>query len=140
MSVYFFVGGLILCVLEIVVPGFVLLPIGFGFILGGLAGYLFEISVLGQWLAVAGCLIVSWLLFKRIARTTKRKQIPSNMGALIGREGTIVEPFDAEKGVAYVRVYGDDWRIVWNEALSVQPGDRVRISSHDGNLVQVYKI
>lgn len=137
MSVYFFIGGLILCILEVVVPGFVLLPIGVGFVMGGLTSYFFELPILWQWIVVSAYLSISWVAFRKLAQKTKRQQIPSNMDALIGREGVIVEPFDAKARLAYVRVYGDEWRVIWSENIELNVGDRVRILSHQGSSVHI---
>lgn len=60
----------------------------------------------------------------------------SNADALIGREGTVIEPVTPGHP-GYVKVDGDEWRAVPKGGASFVLGDRVRIVARDSIIVTV---
>lgn len=60
----------------------------------------------------------------------------SNADALIGREGTVIEPITPQHD-GYVKVDGDEWRAVSADGSAIAKGVSVRIISRDSIIVTV---
>ncbi len=63
----------------------------------------------------------------------------SNADALIGREGLVIEPINAEKP-GYVKVDGDEWRAVTKDGAAIPKGATVRIVDRDSIIVTVVPV
>lgn len=60
----------------------------------------------------------------------------SNIDALIGRVGTVIEPIEPG-GSGYVKVDGDEWKAVTNETELISKGQKVEIIGRKSIIVTV---
>lgn len=63
----------------------------------------------------------------------------SNIDALIGRVGTVIEPIEPG-GSGYVKVDGDEWKAVTNETELISKGQKVEIISRESIIVTVKSV
>ncbi|ERK38751.1 nodulation efficiency protein NfeD [Segatella baroniae F0067] len=94
-----------------------------------------------QVLAWALCSVLSiWLIRPRLLGRlhANSHERPSNADALIGREGTVVEPVEAG-GFGYVQVDGDVWKAV-TAGPTIGKGEKVRIVSRDSIVMTVVRV
>ena len=68
-----------------------------------------------------------------------QKERRSNVSALVGRQGKVIEAISAEKP-GYVRVDGDEWRAVTADGTAIERGVIVRITAIDSIIVTVEPI
>ena len=130
--------GLALCLLEIFVPSFFLLPVGLGFLLASIFVEWTD-SLSSQLLILAACeLVVVGLFFKFIRPRFKKDHFKSNADSMIGKEVVVSETIEGQTG--YVKLFGDEWRAVSKTSESIAVGARVKILKIDGNKVIVEKI
>jgi membrane protein implicated in regulation of membrane protease activity len=126
--------GLALALLELVIPGFFILPIGVAFLLT--AFFSFWIT---QWFILLPLLLFSsvisfWLLRSWFKKT--RSSTPTNVEAMIGQECEVIEPIKPHS-IGYVKLYGDRWAARSEHPQEIAPGTRVIIYKTDGNKVWV---
>lgn len=133
------VVGAILALSEAIIPGFVVLPLGIGFILtAGVAAVTNNLFVV---VPAAGVFqLVSFFLtrkyMKHLLDTPKKKTTAEGM---IGQEATITEDIPPG-GHGYVKLYGDLWMArSYNETV-LPAGSKVTIKKIDGNKVWVQPI
>ncbi len=84
--------------------------------------------------SVASVYLLRPKLLKRLHATGHDR--PSNADALIGREGTLVEPI-AANGSGYVKIDGDDWKAVTADGTAIAKGTKVRVVRMDCIIVTV---
>lgn len=112
------------------------------FAVGGLVAIVTALIGLPLWLQVmiwAVCSILSIklirpLLLKRIHK--KENERISNIDAIIGRVGTVIEPIEPN-GSGYVKVDGDEWKAIACIADTIAKGEKVKIVSRDSIIVTV---
>ncbi|MDA0912870.1 MAG: NfeD family protein [Bacteroidetes bacterium] len=103
--------GMLLLVLEVVVPGFVLACLGIGCFGGAVAGF-FELGIALE-LTIAGVIgLLSFLFLRPVALRIgfKGSERVSGVEALIGKECIVTETFDTSTGLGRCKIDGDDWR------------------------------
>lgn len=66
----------------------------------------------------------------------KRK---SNVDALIGRIGIVIEKIEAE-GNGYIKVDGDEWKAVSSNGMSISQGTKVKILSMNSIIATVQEL
>ena len=137
MSVYFFIVGVLLTILEMVVPGFILLPIGVGFIVSGIAGYLIGMPTPYELGLLAVCLAASWIFFSKFVNSKSRTRTPTNFEGLIGKVGVVQEGIRPESS-GYVKIFGDSWQATSASPLnSIEVGTQVKIVATVDNKIIV---
>jgi inner membrane protein len=130
------IGGVLLLIAEIIAPGFFLVFIGAAAIAAGLFTVLFDLGLAAQigLFAIYSALFV--LVFKRWYGQPEGPAadplLNDRAARLIGRSVTVVETVDEQGG--RVRVGDSEWSARGGPA---SPGDRVRISSVEGNCLIV---
>jgi membrane protein implicated in regulation of membrane protease activity len=127
----FLLIGVVLCVAEIFVPGFVALPVGVGFLAAGIAAY-FTDSLPLQ-LGVLAILQVMTLVFAKSFFKDGRL-VRSNADGMAGQQCEVIEDIRPNKP-GYVKLYGDRWQAV--ATLPISAGTQVLIIGLDGNKVRV---
>lgn len=134
-------AGVLFLIIEVGLGSFFLLCLAIG------AFFSLFVSLLGVpfWLQIllfAACSVLSIFFVRPFAlrylhrHTDERK---SNVDALIGRTGTVIEPIAAH-GSGYVKVDGDEWRAVSSDGTPVENGATVRILHMDSLVATVQKI
>lgn len=132
------VGGIVLLVVEMFTPGFVAAAVAVGCLAAVLpafvgAGLSWQLAALG-----AGTLVA----FVG-ARPFLRKHLApvdgyvSNVDALVGRDGTVVEAGQGPATAGRVLVSGEDWRAVSATGETLVAGQQVTVVGVDGNKLVV---
>ena len=137
-------GGLILSLLELVIPSFTILWFGLGGILVGLIlVFLPNISLSVQlvlWLLFS-CSFV-WVWFKYVKPKGDRTRSGLSKEAVVGQIGMAIEaggPYQNGKVRFQVSLLGDDtWTYVSDQGI--ERGDRVRVIDVEGQMLRVEKV
>ena len=129
------IAGVVLLIAEVVAPGFFLVFIGAAALATGLFTVLFDLGLAPQ----IGLFVVYSAVFVMIFKRWYGEpdgpaagSINEPTARLIGRSVTVVEAVDEHGG--RVRVGDSEWSARGGPAA---PGDRVRVSSVDGNCLIV---
>ena len=115
------------------------------FAIGAVGAIVFSLMDAPLWLQVLVFSLVSAisvfcirpLLLKYLHPVQKERR--SNVSALVGRQGKVIETISAEKP-GYVRVDGDEWRAVTADGTAIERGVIVRITAIDSIIVTVEPI
>src|SRR4051812_48233778 len=131
--------GVALVIGELLVNGFVLLPIGIAFLITAA----FSV-VITNWAVLLAFLALSevavFLMFRKYLRKFRgRTNVYTNAEGMVGQECIVVEPISAGEG-GYVKLYGDLWSARSYSHEKMKKGDRVVITKTDGNKVIVEPI
>ena len=128
--------GVILGVAEILAGGFVLLPLGLGFLLNAILSFFIE-SLSFQLLSLAVCCLVSLYGVRRFFAGRPNSDRHSGVEAMIGRVVVVEEAVDGSKGSGYVKLFGDRWKALSQDETVYPVGSQVKIAGLDGNKVIV---
>lgn len=125
--------GVLLAALEIIAPGFILLPIGLAFLItAGAAVFL------NSWLTILMALAASlgfliWLFQFKLKLGVPDSVVDTNASALVGKEATVTEAVGAKMGE--VKIYGDRFRAYSVSKREYAVDETVRVIKVDGNKV-----
>ena len=130
------IGGVLLLIAEVIAPGFFLVFIGAAAIATGLFTILFDLGLTAQLGLFAIYSAVFVLVFKRWYGQPDGPAadplLNDRAARIIGRSVEVVEAVDDHRG--RVRVGDSEWSARGGPA---SPGDRVRVTSVDGNCLIV---
>ncbi|MBT4762367.1 MAG: NfeD family protein [Bdellovibrionaceae bacterium] len=130
--------GLIFTVLEIFIPGFIMLPIGLALFLTAVMS-LFVSGSIGQLGLLAVNLIIIFFVIKKVLKLKViNNHSKSNVDDMAGKRAEVTETI-VENGSGYVKLYGDRWQASMSSG-SAEVGDKVEIIKVDGNKVLVKKL
>ena len=133
------VASLILFILEIFTPGFILGVLALACIPCALVAALnFSAAVqlvLFAVLAILLALFVRPVVLKYLHR--RGPEVRTNVDALSGRAGIVVEALDPMTGKGRVKVGGEDWKAASADGLPIEAGGRVRVLRVEGCTVSV---
>jgi membrane protein implicated in regulation of membrane protease activity len=136
LTVVFLVAAVALSALEIVMPGFVLLPFGLGAAVAALAGALgADVAV-----QVIVFLLASFAFFLGLRPLARRLNAvgPGGVGAdrLVGATGTVLDAI-APHDVGLVRIDREEWRAEADADAELTPGTRIEVVEVRGTRVVV---
>lgn len=140
---YWLVGGVLLILLELVIPSFFVLWFGLGAVLVALlmllAGDLSLTTQLLIWAAASVAMVILW--FKVFRPDQHKTLVGTADGAVIGEVGLLVgavEPFQRGKVRFQRPILGaEEWACMADAAIAA--GERVKVVSVEGNYVKVTK-
>ena len=136
LTVVFLVAAVVLSALEIVAPGFVLLPFGLGAAVAALAGALGA----GVAVQIVVFLLASFAFFLGLRPLSRRLNAvgPSGIGAerLLGATGTVLEAIEPND-VGLVRIDREEWRAEADVAAELVAGTPVEVVEVRGTRVVV---
>ena len=136
LTVVFLVAAVLLSALEIVAPGFVLLPFGLGAAVAALSGAL-GASVPVQLIVF---ILASFAFFLGLRPLSRRLNAvgPGGVGAdrLIGATGTVLEAIEPGD-VGLVRIDREVWRAEASTGAELVPGTRIEVVQVRGTRVVV---
>jgi membrane protein implicated in regulation of membrane protease activity len=131
-----FVLGLVLLALELVVPGGWFLWLGAGGILTGVLAFIpgvtwpWQVTIFG---VLALLVVVGWTMISRNREPkSDRPLLNRRADVYIGHEGVIDEPIN--NGVGRIKLGDTVWRVAGPDLAA---GSRVRVVSADGNVLKV---
>lgn len=140
---YWAVGGLLLIMLELVIPSFFVIWFGLGALLvGGVLLVAGELSLTVQLLIWALASLAMMVVWFRVFRPSRhRTLIGTAAGEVIGEVGLLVgqvEPFQRGKVRFQRPILGaEEWACVADQTISA--GERVRLVSVEGSYLKVVK-
>ena len=131
------IGGVVLLIAELIVPGFFLIFIGAAAIATGIATLLIGLPLALQMAVFAVLAFLSVRIGGRRAYATRYDYsadplLNDRAGRLLGKVVVVVQPVDAHGG--RVRVGDSEWSARGGPAAA---GERVRIVDIDGNCLKV---
>lgn len=130
-----------LLILELSAPGlFFFVAFAFGAVCAAIAAFL-DFSVLIQlWVALLGGM-ASFFVIKIYFASHKIKNIDNktNVDALIGQQGVVVEPIDIHLS-GLIKIKGELWGAVLKDGSILQKGTLVRVVDIQGNKLVVRSI
>lgn len=142
---HWLVLGILLVILEIVVPGFIALWFGLGAVVAGVLLWLVpQLPTAGQllvWVLASGSFALCWFKYLKPRMVDKTLAELSRQDA-IGESGRVIK-LPVEHGLGVVRfasplLGADEWEFTCDQTLS--PGDRVFVKEFSGNTLVVVKL
>ena len=142
---HWLVLGILLVILEIVVPSFAILWFGLGAVVVGILLWLIPpLSVVAQllvWIVASGGFALLWFKYFK-PRMIDKTMAGLSREAAIGESGQVIK-LPVEQGRGMVRfttplLGADEWEFICDQALSL--GDRVFVKGFSGNTLVVVKL
>lgn len=135
---YWVIAGFVTLVAEIFTPGFFMACLGIGAFLGGAVAFLHG----GLMLQVVTFLVGSGLSLALVRPLLERSLAPkeelaTNVEALIGKSGRVVESIDPHHAAGRVLVEGEDWWATSLDQSDIPAEERVRVVRVDGSRLVV---
>ncbi|MCB0417951.1 MAG: NfeD family protein [Bdellovibrionaceae bacterium] len=134
---YYFTAAFALAVLEIFIPGFVLLPLGLAVALTGVSALFTSMLEIHLVVLVLSTIAVFWLSKKYVHTGKREKGTATNVDDLIGKVAVVEEEISDAKNTGYVRLYGTSWRAVSVYDDCIPVGSKVFIEKVSGNKLVV---
>ena len=136
------VVAVVLFILEIFTPAFVLACFGIGCLVAGLAAY-FSAGVIIQVVTFSLFTVVVFFgirpfVLKFLFR--RKLDIKTNVDALAGKSGFVIEKIAAGENTGRVNVQGEDWRGVSIDDTVIEKGEKIIVKSVEGTKLFVEKV
>ncbi|MCD6379248.1 NfeD family protein [bacterium] len=136
------VVAVVLFILEIFTPAFVLACFGIGCLVAGLAAY-FSAGVVIQVVTFSLFTVVVFFgirpfVLKFLFR--RKLDIKTNVDALAGKSGFVIEKIAAGENTGRVNVQGEDWRGVSIDDTVIEKGEKIIVKSVEGTKLFVEKV
>jgi membrane protein implicated in regulation of membrane protease activity len=133
-GVAWLVGAIILLILEVFTGTFVILWVGVAAAIAGVFAFLD-----GAWLPwlvfVVASAVLLWVSRPLAHKLRGHAPAKTNVDALIGQHGVVIETIDPVANVGRVRVQSDQWRARAEEVI--EAGQKVRIVGITGTTLKV---
>jgi len=129
------IAGLLLGTIEVFTPTFVTLPAGIAFLLTAGAGLVTDNWTVLLFVLVLNLGIVYWVFYKFVWPRMAQDAPKTGADAMAGKIATVTEALKPQGGGGYVKLYGDSWQAIADEAIPT--GTRVMITALEGNKVIV---
>lgn len=117
---------------EALTPGFILMWFG----IGALVGALLSLTGLHLYVQIAAFIITSTvlLIFTRpiVKKLIKQKDMPSNVFAMIGKRGVVIQEIDNILGQGQVKIGGEVWRSESENGEGIEVETEVEVIRVDG--------
>ncbi len=128
-------------VIEIFTIGFIAGSVGVGLLLAAAGSYL-GLSTEMQIFLFSGGMIFSFFMIKPImVKLIYNKDAEkTNVEAMIGRKGVVLEEINLSKGTGRVKIDGDDWKARVEDDLVVEKGEKVEVLKLESIVLVVKKI
>ena len=130
-----------LLIFELSTPGlFFFVAFAFGAVCAAIAAFIDFAIIVQLWVALLGG-IASFVVIKIYFATHKTKNIDSktNVDALIGQQGIVVEPIDLHQP-GLIKIKSELWGAVLRDGFILQKGTLVRVIDIQGNKLVVRSI
>ncbi len=137
--IYWLIAAILLALLELILPGFVLLCFGFAAMVTAMICLLHPGIVLE---------IVSFIIFTIISLVGIRPfflrhmkprggLVETNVHALIGGEAIVTEEINTENNTGRVKIRSEEWGAVSKDSARISAGAKVKVLAISGNKVIV---
>lgn len=134
--------GIVFTIIEILDPAFFFIALGIGAIITGLLSLIpfIEGSIPLQIILFAVFSFVAFLFTRRLGKRVLRNTGgETNVFALKGKMGFITKAIPAE-GKGYVKIGGEEWVAVAQDASVIEANAKVTVLDIDGNKLVVAKV
>jgi membrane protein implicated in regulation of membrane protease activity len=141
---FYLVVGVVLIALEIVVPGFVLAPLGLAALVTAGVAALTD-NLIWQASAFAASAIALFVGFRSWGALRSDRTAAEGTFGLVGQFGVLLETPESLEKPGRVKVFSDEFEIHWDDspdlaaAKEIDPGSRVRVTRVVGNKVVVHR-
>lgn len=129
-------AGLGFIILEILLPGFILMPIGLGFLATALAAVWVTDDTTILLILGANILIFLYVV-RRFFQPDDKPVLATGADNMVGKDVVVIEQIDPAQQTGYVKLYGDRWRAIGPDNVVIAKGQTVTITAIDGNKVIV---
>jgi membrane protein implicated in regulation of membrane protease activity len=137
------IAGIVLFIAEIFTLAFFLASVGTGCLATGLAMLLFNLGFKGQLVTLCvGTIVSAFTVRPLLLRYCYRpsRGIKTNVDALPGRSGRVLEAIDPTSAKGRVRIGGEDWKATSADNTFIDEGINVIVVAVDGNKVVVKRV
>ncbi len=125
------IAGVIVLIVELLVPTFFLLWVAAGCFVGAIVAAVLPGVAWAPWAAFVGSTAVLLYLGGPLTRRLQKQRLtPSNVDAIIGKEGVVLETIDPIENTGRIRINADEWRARADEYI--ERGARVCVLSVEG--------
>ena len=136
---YWLIAAIVLCILEIFTADFLLLGLGFAAVGSSIASY-HEASMTWQVGVFAILSVIFVFTIRPIARRYFYKTSDprvSNVEAIKGKRGVVVEAIPQGGQPGRVKLGGEEWRAVTEDAVTIAPDTEVVVEHVEGATLHV---
>lgn len=133
------IGAIVLCILEMLIPAFVLISLGLGCLVASLAAGLHlgaEIQIAAFIAGTLGAFFGLRPIFTKYCYKAS-PGIKTNVDALIGKTGRVTETINYELNSGRVLVGGDDWKAVARDGGVIDKNSKVEVVGVEGSKIYV---
>ncbi|MGI5816730.1 MAG: NfeD family protein [Armatimonadota bacterium] len=130
------IAGVIALIIDLLSGTMFMLWVAGGCFVAGVVAAAFPSLAWAPWAAFVGSTAILLYLGRPLAeRFHQQKLIPSNVDALVGQEGIVLETIDPISNTGRVRIGSEEWRARSDE--HIEPGQRVCVLGVEGATVVV---
>jgi membrane protein implicated in regulation of membrane protease activity len=135
------IAGLLLLIAEMFTPAFFMASLAVGCFFAVIPAA-FDASLPWQLLMFSGGTLVGYFGARPflLKYASRKEEVRTNVEALLGRKGMVIESSDPVSGFARVLVEGDDWRALAEDGSPLLKGERVEVIRVEGTLLTVVKL
>lgn len=128
---FWVLAGVIVLIIELLSATFFMLWVAGGCFVAAVVAALFPGVAWAPWAAFFVSTLVMLYLGQPMARRIQQEKLtPSNVDAMIGREGIVLETIDPVENTGRVRIGSEEWRGRADERIEV--GQRVCVIAVEG--------
>lgn len=125
------IAGVVALIIDLLSGTLFMLWVGGGCIVAGIVAAIFPTVAWAPWAAFVVATAVLFYLGLPLARKMREQSlIPSNVDAVVGQEGIVLETIDPVSNTGRVRVGSDEWRARADEEIGA--GERVCVLGVEG--------
>ena len=125
------IAGVIALIAELLVPTFFMMWVAGGCFVAAIVAAIFPQAAWAPWAAFVVSTLVLLYLGQPLARRLREKKLtPSNVDAVVGREGVVLETIDPAENTGRVRIGSEEWRARADE--HIERGNKVCVLAVEG--------
>lgn len=131
--------AIILFIVEIFIPTLLAACLGFGCVIAGIfaiAGLNIETQLIGFSIATLAAFFGARPFFMKYADKRSNK-IKTNVDALVGQQGYVIQTIENAKNEGRVSVGGEDWRGISHNNEIIREGNRIEVVEVNSTILKV---
>lgn len=131
------IAGAVALIVELLTAGLFMIWVGGGCFVAAVVAWLAPTIAWAPWAAFVISTSLLLYLGLPLAQRLREQQpmTPSNVDAMVGREGVVLEAVDPVQNTGRVRVESDQWRA--RAQVRIEAGERVRVERVEGTTLFV---
>lgn len=133
---FWIIAGVVVLIIELLSATFFMLWVAGGCFVAAVVAALLPNVAWAPWAAFVVSTVVLLYLGQPLARRVQQEKLtPSNVDAMVGREGVVLERIDPVENTGRVRIGSEEWRARADERID--RGARVCVLSVEGATLMV---